>query len=59
VSEEGDEKGEIKPGDVIRTPPGMKHWQRATATSRMSHIAIMLDGEIVERTEHAMSSPIE
>jgi quercetin dioxygenase-like cupin family protein len=40
VQEEGDEKREIKPGDVIWTPPGVKHWHGATATNAMSHIAI-------------------
>ena len=40
------EKREIKPGDVIWTPPGVKHWHGATATTSMSHIAItnMVDG---------------
>ncbi len=47
VQEEGGEKREIKPGDVIWTPPGVKHWHGATATNAMSHIAItnMVDGQ--------------
>jgi hypothetical protein len=46
VQEEGGEKHEIKPGDVIWTPPGVKHWHGATVTTSMSHIAItnMVDG---------------
>jgi quercetin dioxygenase-like cupin family protein len=40
VQEEGREKREIKPGDVIWTPPGVKHWHGATANTAMSHIAI-------------------
>lgn len=50
VQEEGGEKREIKPGDVIWTPPGVKHWHGATATTGMSHIAItnVLDGKNVE-----------
>ena len=40
IQEEGGEKREIKPGDVIWTPPGVKHWHGATATNSMSHIAI-------------------
>jgi quercetin dioxygenase-like cupin family protein len=40
VQEEGGPKREIKEGDVIWTPPGVKHWHGATATSAMSHIAI-------------------
>jgi quercetin dioxygenase-like cupin family protein len=30
----------IRPGDVVRIPPGQKHWHGATATTGMSHIAI-------------------
>ena len=47
VQEEGGEKREVKPGDVIWTPPGVKHWHEATATNSMSHIAItnMVDGK--------------
>ena len=30
VQQEGGEKIEIKPGDVIWTPPGVKHWHGAT-----------------------------
>jgi quercetin dioxygenase-like cupin family protein len=40
VQEEGGPKREIKPGDVIWTPPGVKHWHGATETNAMSHIAI-------------------
>jgi 4-carboxymuconolactone decarboxylase len=40
VQQDGDEKQEIKPGDVIWTPPGMKHWHGATATTSMTHIAV-------------------
>lgn len=53
VQEEGGAKREIKPGDVIWTPPGMKHWHGATATTSMSHIAIsnMRAGKNVEWME--------
>src|SRR3954452_7391765 len=37
VQEEGGRKREIKPGDVIWTPPGVKHWHGATASNSMSH----------------------
>ena len=38
---------EIRPGDVICFPPGEKHWHGATATTAMTHIAIVerLDGK--------------
>jgi quercetin dioxygenase-like cupin family protein len=44
---------EIRPGDVVWIPPGVKHWHGATATNGMSHIAIAeaLDGEAVEWME--------
>jgi len=53
VQQEGGEKQEIKPGDVVWTPPGVKHWHGATATDRMTHIAIQeaLDGKVVEWME--------
>jgi quercetin dioxygenase-like cupin family protein len=44
---------EIKPGDVIWFPPGLKHWHGATSTTAMTHIAIQesLDGKNVEWLE--------
>jgi quercetin dioxygenase-like cupin family protein len=49
TQEEGGEKREIKPGDVIWTPPGVKHWHGATTANGMSHIAItnVADGKTV------------
>jgi quercetin dioxygenase-like cupin family protein len=31
---------EIRPGDVVWFPPGLKHWHGATPTTAMTHIAI-------------------
>jgi 4-carboxymuconolactone decarboxylase len=64
VQQEGGEKQVIRPGDVIWTPPGVKHWHGATATDRMTHIAIQesLDGknvawmEKVSEEEYKMTS---
>jgi quercetin dioxygenase-like cupin family protein len=44
---------EIRAGDVVLIPPGVKHWHGATATTRMTHIAIQeqLDGKVVEWME--------
>ncbi|HTO88612.1 MAG TPA: cupin domain-containing protein [Thermoanaerobaculia bacterium] len=44
---------EIRPGDVIWTPPGQKHWHGATATTAMTHIAILeqLGGKTVDWME--------
>jgi 4-carboxymuconolactone decarboxylase len=44
---------EIKPGDVVWIPPGVKHWHGATASTGMAHIAVSesLDGKSVEWME--------
>jgi quercetin dioxygenase-like cupin family protein len=44
---------EIRPGDSVWIPPGIKHWHGATATVGMSHIAFSeaLDGKTVEWME--------
>ena len=49
VQEEGGEKLVMQPGDVIWTPPGVKHWHGATNTTSVKHIAIQQyeDGENV------------
>jgi quercetin dioxygenase-like cupin family protein len=54
VQEEGGSKREIKPGDVVWTPPGVKHWHGATATNAVSHVAItnVVDGRNVDWMEH-------
>jgi len=31
---------EIRPGDVVRIPPGVKHWHGAAPTTAMTHIAL-------------------
>jgi 4-carboxymuconolactone decarboxylase len=38
---------EIRPGDVVRIPPGVKHWHGAAPTTAMTHIALTeeLDGK--------------
>lgn len=45
---------EIRPGDVVWFPPGVKHWHGASSTTAMTHIAIQesLDGKVVEWLEH-------
>jgi quercetin dioxygenase-like cupin family protein len=44
---------EIRPGDVVRIPPGVKHWHGAAPTTGMSHIAIqeVVDGRSVDWLE--------
>jgi quercetin dioxygenase-like cupin family protein len=47
VQQEGKPVEEIRPGDVVWIPPGVKHWHGAAATTGMTHIAITesLDGK--------------
>jgi quercetin dioxygenase-like cupin family protein len=45
---------EIRPGDVISCPPGVKHWHGATPTTAMTHIAIQErdpNGKVVDWME--------
>jgi quercetin dioxygenase-like cupin family protein len=44
---------EIRPGDTVWIPPGVKHWHGAAPTSGMTHIAIseQLDGKSVDWLE--------
>jgi len=53
VQSEGQPKVEIRPGDVVWSPPNEKHWHGATPTTAMKHIAIqeVLDGKVVEWME--------
>lgn len=54
VQREGGPVEEIKTGDVVWIPPGVRHWHGATATSAMSHVALAeaLDGKSVDWMEH-------
>lgn len=44
---------EIRPGDVVWIPPGVKHWHGATPTTGMTHIAVSeaRDGKSVDWME--------
>jgi quercetin dioxygenase-like cupin family protein len=44
---------QIRPGDVVFCPPGVKHWHGASPTTAMTHIAVTgtLDGKNVEWME--------
>jgi quercetin dioxygenase-like cupin family protein len=45
---------DVRPGDVVWFPPGLKHWHGATPTTAMTHIAIQeaLDGKNVDWLEN-------
>jgi 4-carboxymuconolactone decarboxylase len=49
----GDPVDEIRQGDVVWIPPGVKHWHGAAPNSSMAHIGIVdqLDGKSVEWME--------
>lgn len=53
VQREGGPIEEIHPGDVVRFPPGEKHWHGASATTALTHIAIQeeLNGSTVDWLE--------
>ena len=53
VQKWGDSVQEIRPGDVVWIPPGVKHWHGASPAVGMSHIAIAesLDGKSVDWME--------
>jgi quercetin dioxygenase-like cupin family protein len=53
IQQWGGQIQEIRQGDVVRIPPGQKHWHGATATTGMTHIAIQeyIDGKAVEWME--------
>lgn len=50
---EGGPVEEIRPGDVVWFPPGVKHWHGASPTTGMTHIAIQesLEGKVVDWME--------
>jgi quercetin dioxygenase-like cupin family protein len=54
VQREGGPIEDVRPGDVVWFPPGLKHWHGATPTTAMTHIAITesLNGKNVDWLEH-------
>jgi quercetin dioxygenase-like cupin family protein len=53
IAQWGGKIEEIRPGDVIWTPPGVKHWHGAAPTTAMTHMAIqdMAGGKNVDWME--------
>ena len=45
---------EVRPGDVVWFPPGLKHWHGATPTTAMTHMAVQesAGGKNVDWLEH-------
>jgi len=54
VQEWGQDRQQLNPGDVVWTPPGVKHWHGAAESSALTHIAIQehVDGTAVNWLEH-------
>ncbi len=57
----GDDIREIRPGDVIWTQPGEKHWHGAAPTTAVTHIAIQeqLDGKTANWMEKVSDEQYE
>jgi quercetin dioxygenase-like cupin family protein len=53
VQQEGGPVEEIRPGDVVWTPPGVKHWHGASPTTSMTHTTIQesVGGRVVDWME--------
>ena len=53
VQRDGEPVQEIRPGDVVWIPPGVKHWHGASPSTAMTHIAIQekRDGKVVDWME--------
>lgn len=59
----GEAHEEIREEDVVRIPPGVKHWHGAAPTAAMSHVAIQesQDGQVVhwlEKVSEAEYNPL-
>ncbi len=46
---EGEARKTLRPGDVVWTPPGVRHWHGTTADQAMTHTALQgaVDGQVV------------
>jgi quercetin dioxygenase-like cupin family protein len=57
----GDGIEEIRPGDVIWTPPAEKHWHGAASTTAVTHLAIQeqLDGKTADWLEKVSDEQYE
>lgn len=53
VQREGGSVEEVRPGDLVWFPPGVRHWHGATAKTAMTHIAFQeaLNGKMVDWLE--------
>ncbi len=54
VQIEGQPRQDIAVGDVVWTPPGVRHWHGATTDAAMTHLALQnqVEGRVVDWFEH-------
>ena len=54
VQNEGKERVTLKEGDVLWTPPGVRHWHGATTDGEMTHLVVqgVIEGTPVHWKEH-------
>jgi len=59
VQEESQPRKEMKPGDLVWIPAGIKHWHGATATNAMRHLAVSFnrDGKNTDWFEKVTDGP--
>ena len=59
VQKWGDSVQEIRPGDVVWIPPGVKHWHGAAPGGAMTHLAVtgVADGKSVQWMERVSDAP--
>ena len=52
---------QIRPGDTVWIPPGVKHWHGAAPCTSMTHIALaeVRDGKMVDWLEHVSDDEYE
>ncbi len=53
VQQWGAEIQEMRPGDVVQIPPGVRHWHGASPTTSVTHIALQeqVEGRAVDWME--------
>jgi quercetin dioxygenase-like cupin family protein len=53
VQRDGGPVEEIRPGDIVWIPPGLRHWHGASPTTAMTHLAIheQVNGKFVDWQE--------
>lgn len=51
----------LKPGDVVWTPPGVKHWHGGSRTSGLTHVAVAeeLEGSAVRWLDHVTDAEFQ